>query len=120
MALFNRKKKEEAKEATPVVANEAAVSSADLSRVLVRPRITEKATIASGMSVYVFDIAPRATKPQIAQAVERFYKVKPRKVTIVNTKPTTTRSMRTGRQGMTEGSRKAYVHLKKGETITIV
>jgi ribosomal protein L23 len=85
-----------------------------------RPRITEKATIASTMSVYVFDIAAKTTKSQVAQAIERFYKVKPRKVAIVNTKPTATRNMRSGKKGMTDGSRKAYIYLKKGETITIV
>lgn len=120
MALFSRKKKEETKSTAPVVANEAAVSAADMSRVLLRPRITEKATIASMASVYVFDIVAEATKSEIAKAVERFYKVKPRKVTIVNTKGTETRNMRTGKRGMSEGVRKAYVHLKKGETITIV
>lgn len=91
----------------------------DYAFVLRSPRITEKASMAMEGFVYVFDVAPEANKKQIMSAVQTVYKVKPRKVAIVNTKPKATRNMRTGKKGMKGGFKKAYVYLNKGETITI-
>ncbi|MEK7098722.1 MAG: 50S ribosomal protein L23 [Patescibacteria group bacterium] len=89
------------------------------THVLRSPRITEKASRAMEGSVYVFDVAPDANKKQITSAIQAVYKVKPHKVAIVNTKPKSVRNMRTGKSGMKGGFKKAYVYLKKGETITI-
>ena len=83
------------------------------------PRITEKATFAGGMSAYVFDVATSANKKQIASAVHAVYNVKPRKVRIVNVRSKIVRNMRTGKRGVKQGGKKAYVYLAKGETITI-
>ena len=69
--------------------------------------------------VYVFDVTTSANKRQIASAVQAVYKVKPRKVAIVNIRAKETRNMRTGQSGMKGGGKKAYVYLNKGETITI-
>lgn len=119
MALFSRKSKKEAVAETPVAAQKVAGTPADLSHILKRPRITEKATMASAASVYVFDVSSSATKPQILQAVERYYKVHPRAVRVVTIPEKKTRNMRTGKRGIQQGGKKAYVYLKKGETITI-
>ena len=120
MALFGKKtKKEDTVAATPKEAHVATATSADLSHVLVSPRITEKATMASGMGVYVFDVSPKANKQQVLQAVAQYYKVTPRKVRIVSIPAKNVRNMRTGQRGVSEGGKKAYVYLKKGETITI-
>lgn len=89
------------------------------AHVLHSPRITEKASRAMEGSVYVFDVAKDANKREIIAAVQAVYKVKPRKVAIVNTKPKMTRNMRTGKKGMKGGFKKAYVYLNTGETITI-
>lgn len=113
MALFNRKK-------TNTVANEEsmAMPGASLAHILKHPRITEKASMHQSMSVYVFDVAVEANKRQIARAVEQYYKVRPRMVRIVSVPKKRTRNMRTGTTGATKRGKKAYVYLKKGETIT--
>lgn len=69
--------------------------------------------------VYVFDVAPGAGKKEIERAVLAAYKVHPMKVRVVNIPRKEVRNMRTGKRGVSGGGRKAYVYLKKGETITI-
>ncbi|HEY4516360.1 50S ribosomal protein L23 [Candidatus Kaiserbacteria bacterium RIFCSPHIGHO2_02_FULL_54_11b] len=91
----------------------------DYSHILKHTRITEKASMHQGSGVYTFDVAPRATKRDIMRAVQALYKVVPRKVAIVTVPAKKVRHMRTGREGVKKGGKKAYVYLKKGETITI-
>lgn len=123
MALFSRKTKEakEVKAKAPAAAKVASTSGMkeELAHVLQNPRITEKATSATEQGVYVFDVAVSANKKQIMSAINAAYKVKPRAVHIVNIRPKMVRNMRTGKSGMKAGGKKAYVYLKKGETITI-
>jgi ribosomal protein L23 len=90
----------------------------DYSSVLKNPRITEKAGMHSTAGVYVFDISPRATKRDIIRTVQQIYKVTPVKVNVATVPSKIKRSARTGRTGVKKGGRKAYVYLKKGETIT--
>lgn len=125
MALFSRNKKEEKKDeavvaVTPTASTVSNSSTSAVSHVLIQPRITEKATFATGMNVYVFDVVPTASKQQIKFAVERAYKVRPRAVRVVRIPTKNVRNMRTGQAGTTQGGKKAYVYLKKGETITIM
>ncbi len=120
MALFSRKKKEEKKtDAVAVVPMTSAMGGA-LAHVLLQPRITEKATLSTGMNVYVFDVVPSASKQQIKAAVQTAYKVSPRKVRVVRIPTKSVRNMRTGQTGTKQGGKKAYVYLNKGETITIM
>lgn len=125
MAIFSKKEKTETKAATKAVKKDAVVpvaSSAilrDLSHVLLHARITEKATMHSADGVYTFDIGTNASKRDVIQAVQAVYKVVPRKVHVVKVPTKTRRNPRTGKVGVTRGGRKAYVYLKKGETITI-
>jgi len=44
--------------------------------VLIRPVLTEKATTLAAEKVYMFEVAPKANKHQIKEALERLYKVK--------------------------------------------
>ncbi len=120
MALFSRAKakKTEDKVATKSEAP-AANAGSQFAHVLQNPRITEKATLASQNSVYIFDVAVSANKKQIKSAIESIYKVKPQKVAIITIRAKAVRNMRTGKSGMSQGGKKAYVYLKKGETITI-
>ena len=123
MALFGTKKNTEKKEQAAPAASTKAVSSTgmgrDLSHVLKHARITEKATMHSAEGVYTFDIAQSASKRDVIQAVRALYKVTPRMVHIVSIPTKTRRNVRTGKPGVTGGGKKAYVYLKKGETITI-
>jgi len=121
MALFSKKKNTEKK--TAVTVKPAFVRAEggkfELSHVIVKPRITEKSTWHSAEGVYVFDVALNANKQQIAQAVRAIYTVTPRKVRIVTIPSKRKRSVRTGKLGMKGGGKKAYVYLKKGETINL-
>ena len=124
MALFTRKPKAPKTKETAVVAvaettPKVSGVAQSLAHVLRSPRITEKASMHMERSAYVFDVASDANKKQIRDAVFAIYKVKPRKVAIVNFKPKETRNMRTGKSGMKGGGKKAYVYLNIGETITI-
>lgn len=121
MALFGTKKtkKETAKLVAASSVASAAQSGNSLAHVLSRPRITEKATDAVSRGVYVFDIAPESNKRMVMQAVSLLYKVMPRRVTIVTIHPKRVRNMRTGRVGVKQGGKKAYVYLKEGDTITL-
>ena len=121
MALFGNKKKEEKIEKTAVTAPPSLQPHArnDLSHVLKNPRITEKATMRQEGGVYTFDVALRATKSEIRDAIRVLYGVQPRKVHVVPVPSKQKRSVRTGIQGVARGGKKAYVYLKKGETITI-
>ncbi len=80
--------------------------------------VTEKASNLSGESTYTFIVSKDATKNQISKEVIKLYKVTPIKINIINSKPK--RVVARGKVGQTNGSKKAYVFLKKGETIDIV
>ena len=89
----------------------------DLSWVLIAPRITEKAAMVSGNNVYTFDVATRANKIQIKQAIKAAYKVTPKKVNIISAKAR--KVMRRGRRVHQTGSKKAMIFLKKGDSIDL-
>lgn len=89
-----------------------------LSAVLLRPRITEKATLLGEGNVYTFDVAKSANKALVALAIQSLYKVKPIKVNII-TVPSKNIIVR-GRPGVKSGGKKAMVYLKKGEKIEFV
>jgi large subunit ribosomal protein L23 len=90
----------------------------DLSWVLVKPRITEKAAMVSENNVFVFDVATRANKVQVKRAIISQYKVTPLKVNIISKKPR--KVMKRGRKVHQAGTKKAMVFLKKGDTIELV
>ncbi len=119
MALFSRSKKTEEKKEVAAAPEITSHTPAGLAHILMHPRITEKATMHESQSVYTFDVAKRATKRDVMRAVQTIYKVMPRLVRVVNVPTKVKRNMRTGRTGTTGGGKKAYVYLKKGETITI-
>ncbi len=100
---------------TPLISKEL-----DLSGVLLRPRITEKATIAAQQGVYVFEVSPRATKHSIKRAVKKLYKVDPVRINIVKIPSKKRVSGRTRIIGVKSGGKKAYVFLKNGDHIEFV
>ena len=89
------------------------------AHILQRARITEKASMAAEVGVYVFNVAADATKRDIIRAVHSLYKVTPRKVAVLPVPAKKVRHMRSGRIGVKSGGKKAYVYLKKGETLVI-
>lgn len=121
MALFSRKTT--AKKAVKAPQGDQAATALitrDLSGILHAPRVTEKAMRVSEKNVYVFEVAPRATKFDVRAAVKAFYGVTPVKVNIVNKTARQFKSATTRRTKTEKGLRKAYVYLKKGDTISLV
>jgi large subunit ribosomal protein L23 len=134
MALFGRKKntKEEKPKVEKVVASvkEAPKKAVPTTKapmkgsfinelILFNPRITEKATSVQQNGVYVFDVDPRAGKKEIAKAFQAVYNVVPRKVNLVKVRSRLVMG-RKGLKGRRAGGKKAYVYLKKGDSIEIV
>ena len=86
-----------------------------LSDVLVRPLVTEKNTILQAQNKYAFEVAQEASKPQIAQSVEKAFKVKVDRVNIVKVPG---RTKRVGRRIVrTSPWKKALVTLRAGDKI---
>ena len=86
--------------------------------VLLRPRITEKAANMTSANVYTFDVAMSATKQEITSSIEALYKVRPIRVRTVRI-PAKRVAMRKRRGfGRVSAIKKAYVYLKKGDSIT--
>ncbi len=85
-----------------------------LHRILVEPRISEKATKLGEepQKQFVFRVMPDATKPEIKQAVEAMFGVQVSHVRVCNIKGKQ-KSFRRQR-GRRPGLRKAYVCLKAG------
>ncbi|PIT91209.1 50S ribosomal protein L23 [Candidatus Kaiserbacteria bacterium CG10_big_fil_rev_8_21_14_0_10_49_17] len=136
MALFRTKKEETdetapqkevastLKEKAPTKKKEASSKGVPVGRnlasVLRAPRITEKATMHSGAGVYVFNVDTKATKRDVALAVERFYKVKPVKVNITQVPSKIVSRRGRGKSGVKTGGKKAYVYLKEGDSINSI
>ena len=91
--------------------------------IIISPRITEKGAYVAEVGCYVFNVAPSATKREVAEAVRTIFKVTPRlvRVAAVPRKARMTRLGRRGasRRGVSAGGKKAYVYLKAGETIEL-
>ena len=85
---------------------------------IVRPLVTEKATIGNEHGQVSFVVAINATKPEIKAAVEMLFNVQ---VTAVNTSilKGKTKSFR-GRPGRRNDLKKAIVTLAEGQTIDLM
>jgi len=86
-------------------------------RILIRPIISEKATIGASLNKYVFEVAPDANKVEIKKAIEEIYGIVPASVNVLNSAG---KNVRFGRyQGRTKSVKKAMVTLKKGDSIKL-
>ena len=139
MALFGKKKdlraqagektpaapkrvvKAKVKEKTPAVVKTPAPSGKKgvYAAVLRSPRITEKASMHMERGVYVFLVAPHATKNDIGKAIQETYGVFPRKINMTKIPAKIIISGRRVR-GVKPGGKKAYVYLRAGEKIEVV
>lgn len=85
---------------------------------VVKPRVTEKAGRLSEQGVYTFDVQKGAASSEIAKAIEAAYKVEVVKVSVA---PVKEKAMFVrGKSGSTKAGKKAYVYLKKGQTIEFI
>lgn len=86
-----------------------------LYEVLRRPLITEKSTNLQTQNKYAFEIAEKANKPMVKQAVEKAFRVR---VTGVNVVTVPGKTRRVGRQQvLTRSWKKAIVTLQAGDKI---
>ncbi|MBK8458050.1 MAG: 50S ribosomal protein L23 [Phyllobacteriaceae bacterium] len=85
--------------------------------VIVAPVITEKSTMASEANQIVFNVAPKASKPEIKAAVEALFGVK---VKAVNTLVRKGKNKRfRGFAGKQSDVKKAIVTLAEGQSIDV-
>lgn len=88
-----------------------------VSKILIKPLVTEKSAIAESLNKYSFLVHRSANKYQVKQAVFEMYGVKPTAVNVTNVQG---KWVRFGRSmGRHSDFRKAIVTLPKGKTIAV-
>ncbi len=110
--------KTEKKEKTEKKATKKAkVIPADLSGVIVRPLVTEKAAVIAHAGQYSFLVAPNANRVAVRSAIKAMYGVLPESVNIQRVRG---KFVRFGRAtGQRSDWKKAIVTLPKGKTIDV-
>lgn len=87
-------------------------------RILKGPHVTEKATDLTKLNQYVFNVYPRANKPEIKKTIEDIYGVDVVSLKIVKIHP---KKRRLGRiEGWRKGYKKAIVKIKEGQKIEVL
>jgi large subunit ribosomal protein L23 len=93
------------------------IQERDLPDIIRRPIVTEKATLNLENNQYTFEVAPKATKPQIKAAIESLFEVK---VTGISTLNPPRKKRRMGRfMGYRPSYKRAIVTLAPGDTINL-
>ena len=84
---------------------------------IIRPIITEKATILSEQNKTVFKVHNNANKKNIKKNIEKLFKVNVVKINIINSKSKL--KMKQGKKSIKSGYKKAIITLKKGQSIDL-
>lgn len=118
MAIFGLKKEEGKKNVHVTHAKARTLPEGEAHEIIRAPWFSEKAFLSTERGVYAFAVPREATKETIAGAIFDIYKVKPKKIRIVNL-PAKKVPLRGGRRGKgtRAARRKAYVYLNAGDTI---
>jgi large subunit ribosomal protein L23 len=86
-------------------------------KVLVKPMVTEKASILVAQNKYAFEVSLAANKIEIAKAIEAVYGVKPESINII---PIRGKNIRYGKtKGKRKNRKKALVTLPEGKAIKV-
>ena len=88
-----------------------------MKKYIIRPHITEKASLQSTDNAYTFVVTSEATKLEIVKEIKSEYKVIPTKINITNLPAK--RVIVRGARGVEAGFKKAVVFLKKGDSIKL-
>jgi large subunit ribosomal protein L23 len=96
---------------------EEKVQAKNAEKLIIAPRVTEKASLQSNQNAFTFVVQGHATKLTLRDEIKKEYKVTPRAINIVSV-PRQWTFIR-GRLGHTSGYKKAVVFLKKGDTIKL-
>jgi large subunit ribosomal protein L23 len=93
------------------------VQSRNLADLILKPIVSEKATIQLEENKYVFDVVLTATKTDIKAAIEDLFEVK---VVKINTARLPRKKRRVGRfMGFKPQYKRAVITLAEGDTITL-
>ena len=87
------------------------------NNVIVRPLVTEKASILASLGQYIFEVNVDANRVQVRKSVFALYGVEPISVNIMNMRGKCVRFGRT--KGKRKDWKKAVVTLPKGKTIDV-
>ena len=145
MALFNKTKKTEEKKtsvktepvkkvepvsmkdlyatAAPAAKGDVAKTTSQKSvtsrayRILLKPLVTEKASVLGTQNKYAFAVAIDANKIEIAKAVKEIYGIKPTAVNVIRLDGKLTRTGRS--KGTRKDWKKAIVTLPEGKAIQV-
>lgn len=88
-----------------------------ISKILIKPLITEKATDLGVENKYIFEVNRNANKIEIKKVIEGLYNVKPLKINIIKNKGKKIRYGKT--EGILKNTKKAIITLKEGDKIDI-
>lgn len=89
----------------------------DLSQVIIKQIITEKATAQGAENKYCFKVSPKANRAQVKQAVEQVFGVKVLRANLVTVRGKTRRVGRSKKEFKQANWKKAIVQLKEGEKL---
>ena len=91
----------------------------DASQVLLKPVVSEKSYRLMEDGVYVFVVAPDATRIEVRQAVEQTFGVRVTNVNTLNRKGKLRRNRRTNTVGKRPDTKRAVVTLASGDRIDL-
>ena len=87
--------------------------------VILRPVVSEKSYGLLEEGVYTFVVAPKATKSEIRDAIEKIFDVSVLKVNTLNRKGKRKRERRSNRWVRTSDQKRARVTLAEGDSIDL-
>ena len=88
-----------------------------MKKLIIKPYITEKASLQSKNNAYTFVVEMNASKIELGKEIFRDYKVKPVKINI--TRLPAKRIISRGAKGVEAPIKKAIVFLKLGDSIKL-
>ncbi|PIZ95164.1 MAG: 50S ribosomal protein L23 [Candidatus Magasanikbacteria bacterium CG_4_10_14_0_2_um_filter_37_12] len=109
--------KKNIKKNEPTIKKVVPHSNSNAYKVLIRPYVSEKATVAETQGSYTFEVVHDTNKFEIKKAVKEIYGIMPKKVRLMNFEG---KRVRFGKKlGRRKDWKKAIVILPKGKTINI-
>lgn len=88
--------------------------------IIKKPVITEKSlALANSQNIYTFEVAPRANKNQIVEAIESLFNVKVERINTIHGYKSVKRTGKKRMPSSVNAKKKALVKLKAGQTIDL-
>jgi len=89
-------------------------------KIILRPVVTEKSVAAQDRGLYSFWVSVSARKPQISQAFESIFKIKPLKINLLNLKGKTKTDWKKRLPIHRPDRKKAIITVKRDQKIEIL